>query len=679
MTTPTWTNPIVKWIDYRLPVFTFTQHHLIEYPTPKNLNYWWNFGSLAGIMLVILIATGIFLAMYYTPHVDYAFDSVERIMRDVNYGWLLRYLHMNGGSLFFVAVYIHMFRGLYYGSYKAPREILWMIGVLILFTMMATAFMGYVLPWGQMSFWAATVITSLFTAVPFIGEAIVNWLWGGFAVGNATLNRFFSLHYLLPFVIFALVFLHLWALHVHKSNNPVGVDVKGPQDTIPFHPYYTIKDSFGLGVLMLVYLAFVFFAPNFFLEPDNYIEANPLQTPPHIVPEWYLMPFYAILRAFTPGLPLDSGQGSRRHRHVRLDRHPFLPALARYLEGAQRPFPAHLQAGLLALFRRLLHPRLGGGQPARCPLHGDGVVAHHWATGHRLLLPPFPRRDAGSRNRGENPSGARQHQRRGDRGRRPGQGGDVMRGRVLGAALALALALATGAASAAEAPKPSAQDWSFDGIFGTYDWGALRRGVQIYNEVCASCHSLKLVAYRNLGDIGFGADEVKAIAADFEVTDGPNEDGDMFTRPARPADRFAAPFENVQAARAANNGALPPDLSVITKARKGGADYIYAILAGYLEEPPAGVELADGMSYNEYFPGQQIAMPSPLGEDAVAYADGTKATTAQMSKDVTTFLVWAAEPAMEERKRLGVKVMLFLIVLTALLYALKRKIWSDLH
>ena len=299
MTTPTWTNPIVKWIDYRLPVFTFTQHHLIEYPTPKNLNYWWNFGSLAGIMLVILIATGIFLAMYYTPHVDYAFDSVERIMRDVNYGWLLRYLHMNGGSLFFVAVYIHMFRGLYYGSYKAPREILWMIGVLILFTMMATAFMGYVLPWGQMSFWAATVITSLFTAVPFIGEAIVNWLWGGFAVGNATLNRFFSLHYLLPFVIFALVFLHLWALHVHKSNNPVGVDVKGPQDTIPFHPYYTIKDSFGLSVLMLVYLAFVFFAPNFFLEPDNYIEANPLQTPPHIVPEWYLMPFYAILRAFT--------------------------------------------------------------------------------------------------------------------------------------------------------------------------------------------------------------------------------------------------------------------------------------------------------------------------------------------------------------------------------------------
>ena len=299
MTTPTWTNPIVKWIDYRLPVFTFTQHHLVEYPTPKNLNYWWNFGSLAGVMLVIMIATGIFLAMSYTPHVDHAFDSVERIMRDVNYGWLLRYLHMNGGSIFFIAVYVHVFRGIYYGSYKAPREILWMIGVLILFAMMATAFTGYVLPWGQMSFWAATVITNLFTAVPLVGEAIVNWLWGGFAVGNPTLNRFFSFHYLLPFIIFALVFVHLWALHVHKSNNPIGVDMQGPQDSIPFHPYYTIKDAFGLGILLLVYLSFVFFAPNFFLEPDNYIEANPLQTPPHIVPEWYLMPFYAILRAFT--------------------------------------------------------------------------------------------------------------------------------------------------------------------------------------------------------------------------------------------------------------------------------------------------------------------------------------------------------------------------------------------
>jgi len=288
---------VVKWVDYRLPIFTFMNQELTEYPTPRNLSYWWNFGSLAGIALVIMIATGIMLAMQYTPHVDYAFDSVERIMRDVNSGWLLRYLHSNGGSFFFIVVYIHILRGLYYGSYKAPRELLWILGVILLILMMATAFMGYVLPWGQMSFWAATVITNMFSAVPIVGEAIVTWLWGGFSIDNPTLNRFYALHYLLPFVIIAVVFLHLWALHRFGSNNPLGIDAKGPQDKIPFHPYYTIKDSFGLAVFLMVYLGFVFFAPNFMGEPDNYIPANPLNTPAHIVPEWYFLPYYAILRA----------------------------------------------------------------------------------------------------------------------------------------------------------------------------------------------------------------------------------------------------------------------------------------------------------------------------------------------------------------------------------------------
>jgi ubiquinol-cytochrome c reductase cytochrome b/c1 subunit len=299
MAAPLLENPIVKWIDYRLPVFTFMNHELNEYPTPKNLNYWWNFGSLAGIILVIMISTGIVLAMHYTPHVNYAFDSVERIMRDVNYGWLLRYLHMNGGSAFFIIVYIHLFRGMYYGSYKSPRELLWMLGVVILLCMMATAFLGYVLPWGQMSFWGATVITNLFSAIPIIGDSIVAWLWGGFSVDNPTLNRFFSLHYLMPFVIVGVVVMHIVALHQHGSGNPVGIDTKGPQDSIPFHPYYTIKDLFGLGVFLIIYVGFVCFAPNFFGEPDNYIEANALSTPAHIVPEWYFLPFYAILRAFT--------------------------------------------------------------------------------------------------------------------------------------------------------------------------------------------------------------------------------------------------------------------------------------------------------------------------------------------------------------------------------------------
>ncbi len=293
-------NPVVRWIEYRLPVFSFIDDSVGSgYPTPRNLSYWWNFGSLAGMVLVVMIVSGIVLAMHYTAHVDYAFESIERIMRDVNYGWLIRYIHSNGGSFFFIAVYIHLFRGMYYGSYKYPRELLWILGVFILLAMMMTAFMGYVLVWGQMSFWAATVITNLFSAVPWIGEEIVTWLWGGFSVDNPTLNRFFSLHYLMPFVIFALVFVHLWALHEHKSNNPIGVEIKGEQDTIPFHPYYTVKDLFGMGVFMIVFVFFVFFAPNFFAEPDNYIKADPLVTPAHIVPEWYFLPYYAILRAFT--------------------------------------------------------------------------------------------------------------------------------------------------------------------------------------------------------------------------------------------------------------------------------------------------------------------------------------------------------------------------------------------
>ncbi|RMD64820.1 MAG: cytochrome b [Alphaproteobacteria bacterium] len=293
-------NAIIQWIEYRLPIFSFIDHSVgSKYPAPRNLSYWWNFGSLAGLALVIMIATGIVLAMQYTPHVTMAFDSVERIMRDVNYGWMLRYIHMNGASFFFIVVYIHLFRGLYYGSYKAPRELLWMIGVVILLAMMATAFMGYVLPWGQMSFWAAKVITNLFSAIPLVGETIVTWLWGGFTVGNPTLNRFYALHYLLPFVIVGLVIIHIWALHRFGSNNPLGIDVKGPQDTIPFHPYYTVKDLYGMGVYLIAFAAVVFFAPNSLGEPINYVEANPLVTPAHIVPEWYFLPYYAILRSIT--------------------------------------------------------------------------------------------------------------------------------------------------------------------------------------------------------------------------------------------------------------------------------------------------------------------------------------------------------------------------------------------
>jgi ubiquinol-cytochrome c reductase cytochrome b subunit len=296
-----------RWLDKRLPILRFANDTMITFPTPRNLNIFYAFGAILTFMLAIQIVTGIVLAMHYVPNSQLAFDSVENIMRDVNYGWLLRYMHSNGAAMFFLAVYIHMFRGLYYGSYKAPREVLWILGVLIYVLMMATAFLGYTLPWGQMSFWAATVITNLFSSLDQlshlvsphwnVGTTIAYWLWGDFGVSDATLNRFFALHYLLPFVIAAVVGLHIWALHVPGNNNPLGIDVKGPQDTLPFHPYYTMKDAFYLSLFVILYAVFVFYAPNALGHPDNYTPANPLVTPPDIVPEWYFLPFYAMLRS----------------------------------------------------------------------------------------------------------------------------------------------------------------------------------------------------------------------------------------------------------------------------------------------------------------------------------------------------------------------------------------------
>lgn len=293
----TFTSPVVRWIDQRLPIFSMMRGQVIDFPTPKNLNYFWTFGGILMFCLLAQIVTGVVLAMHYAPNVNLAFESIQLIRRNVNYGNMIQPMHAVGASMFFLAVYIHIGRGLYYGSYKAPREILWMLGVLIYIVMMATAFMGYVLPWGQMSFWGAMVITNLFSAIPWVGDAIVTLLWGGFSVDNPTLNRFFALHYLLPFVLVGLVFLHIWALHVPGNGNPSGVDVQSPKETLPFHPFYTIKDTFAIVVFLIVFMAFVFFAPDYLGHPINYAPANPLFTPPHIVPEWYFLPFYAILRS----------------------------------------------------------------------------------------------------------------------------------------------------------------------------------------------------------------------------------------------------------------------------------------------------------------------------------------------------------------------------------------------
>jgi ubiquinol-cytochrome c reductase cytochrome b subunit len=290
---------IEKWFDSRLPIIRFGADYM-SLPTPKNLNYWWTFGGILALCLVVQIATGVILAMHYVPNTELAFASVERIMRDVNGGDLIRYTHANGASMFFIAVYLHMLRGLYYGSYKAPREMIWIVGCLIFFLMIATAFLGYVLPWGQMSYWGAEVITNLIGAIPLIGEPILIWLRGGPAIDNATLNRFFSLHYLLPFVIAGCVVLHLWALHHAGQNNPVGILIpkdRMAKDTVPFHPYFTVKDGFAIILFLMLFALFVFFMPNALGHADNYIPANPLVTPAHIVPEWYMLPFYAILRA----------------------------------------------------------------------------------------------------------------------------------------------------------------------------------------------------------------------------------------------------------------------------------------------------------------------------------------------------------------------------------------------
>jgi len=391
MTSIQWKNPVVRWVDSRFPVFSWLHHEYNEYPMPRNCNYLWSFGAISMVMLVIMVLTGLFLAMHYTANTTLAFASVERIMRDVNFGWLIRYIHMNGASFFFIAVYIHIFRGLFYGSYKQPREILWMIGVVIMLLMMATAFMGYVLPWGQMSFWGATVITNLFSAVPLVGQAIVTWLWGGFSVDNPTLSRFFALHFVMPFVIFGVVILHVAALHSPGvgSNNPKGIDMKGPQDAVPFNPYMTVKDSFALVVFLLVFAGFTFYVPNYLGHPDNYIPANPLVTPPHIVPEWYFLPFYAILRAINFNiLFIDSKLGGVLAMFGSIavlfllpfiDRHPVRSAKFRPL---YRKFFWILVADVFVL-------GWIGAKPAEQPYVAVGQVATFWYFFHFLVILPW--------------------------------------------------------------------------------------------------------------------------------------------------------------------------------------------------------------------------------------------------------------------------------------------------
>jgi ubiquinol-cytochrome c reductase cytochrome b/c1 subunit len=765
-------NPVIEWVDSRLPIFTMLNKEYGVFPTPRNFTYLWSFGGIAMTMLLIMIVTGITLAMHYDPNTANAFNSVERIMRDVNHGWLIRYLHMNGASFFFIAVFIHMFRGLYYGSYKKPRELLWILGVVIFLLMMATAFMGYVLPWGQMSFWGATVITNLFSAIPLVGDSIVTLLWGGFSVDNPTLNRFFALHYLMPFVIFGVVFIHVWALHVTGSNNPLGIEPKGPQDTLPFHPYYTMKDGFAVVAFLAVYALFTFFMPDSLGHPDNYIEANPLVTPPHIVPEWYFLPFYAILRAITFDLNIYlAGAGAIAgylvyqycwkavpdnfaRKHVVnllvvaaiigapgfilgfLKEVEFLKGVIQYIPFAGVALMPAKLGGVLAMFGSIAmlillpfldrHPVrsaifrpwfkkavitlaivfviLGvcGAKPAEglwVPL--AQVMSLYYFGFFLVLIPLFNNKEPvwklpnsiseavlQSRHHVITllavagllvafiPSNAMAQE----------DAADVATvEEVAPAAENVVIEVAEESHASTDsgdhhaAPELPKVDWSFDGPFGSYDRAALQRGFQVYKQVCAACHSMDRVAYRNLAALGYSEGQIKAIAAEYSFVDGPDDEGEMFDRPGRPSDHFKAPYANQNQAKASNNGALPPDLSLIVKARAGGANYVYGILTGY-EDAPMGEDLASGQYWNKYMAGHKIAMAPPLADGVIAYDNAdTPQTTEQYAKDVATFLTWAAQPEMEVRKQTGTKVLIYLLVFAGLLYAVKRKIWAKIH
>jgi len=383
-------HPFMKWMDERLPLPRLIYNSIGSgYEVPKNLNFLWNFGVAAGLFLMLQVITGIVLVMHYAGDIKLAFDSVEHIMRDVNYGWLFRYLHSNGASFFFIVIYIHFLRGLYYGSYKPPREMVWILGVMIFLVMMATAFMGYVLPWGQMSRWGAVVITGLFSAIPLIGETVQTWLVGGPSIDGYTLTRFFSLHYLLPFAIIGLVILHIWALHLPGSGNPTGVEVKSKEDTIPFHPYYTAKDGFGIGLILIAFSVLVFFDPDRLGHPDNYIPANAMATPAHIVPEWYFWPFYAILRAFTLdflGIPAKLWGVMAMFASILI--WFFLPWLDRSPTRSARYRPTYRFLFWL-LIVDLLILALCGSAPAEEPWVRISQIASAWYFLHFMILVPL--------------------------------------------------------------------------------------------------------------------------------------------------------------------------------------------------------------------------------------------------------------------------------------------------
>jgi len=547
---------------------------------------------------------------------------------------------------------------------------------------MATGFMGYVLPWGQMSFWGATVITNLFSAFPYVGDSIVTLLWGGYSVGNPTLNRFFSLHYLLPFLIAGVVVLHVWALHVAGQNNPDGLDMKTDKDSVPFTPHATIKDMFGVSVFLLLFAWFIFYMPNYLGDADNYIPANPAQTPAHIVPEWYYLPFYAMLRSIPNKLAGVVVMFSSILILV------FLPWLDTARTRSSKYRPLAKQFFWMFVVVCVVLGYLGAQPPEGIYVILGRILTFCYFAYFLIVLPLL--------SRIETPRPM------------PNSIADAVLAKGGKIAAALVAMIVAGSvlvggpqnARAEEQETPPSVKWSFAGPFGTFDRGSLQRGLKVYKEVCSNCHSLSYIAFRNLADPGgpgYSEAQVAGLASEYKIKDGPNDQGEMFERPGRPADYFPSPFPNEQAARAANGGAAPPDLSLITKARsyergfprfifdfftqfqEQGPNYVDAILQGFEDKAPAGVTIPAGSYYNKYFPGHSIKMPKPLSDGQVTFDDGAPATVAQYSHDVTTFLMWAAEPKMEARKKLGAQVFVVLIIFAILMFFTKKRVWADAH
>jgi len=639
-------NPL-QWFDDRLPIFSFINDHLGKgYLAPKNLNYMWNFGSLAGIALVIQILTGLFLAMYYKADVALAFDSVQYIMREVPMGWLIRNLHVVGASFFFIVVYAHIARALYYGSYKSPREVLWWFGIIIYLIMMGTAFLGYVLPYGKMSLAGAQVITNLLTVIPFVGDELLAWVMGGPSIDNAALGRFYVLHFLLPFLIVGLVVIHIWALHMHKSNNPEGIPITKKEDTVPFHPYYTAKDAFGLGVYLFILCAFVFFAPEFFSHSINYVNADPLSTPDHIVPEWYFLPFYAILRAIPSK---EIGVIAMLAAILILF---ILPWLDRSKVRSAKYRPIYRQLFWIFIVNALVLGWVGGKNP-----EGIYVLISRFATviyfAFFLVLPLVAKIE-------KTPV-------------LPTDLSHLKKHLWLFAVLLSGLGMA-GTASAAGAVHVDKQDWGFNKLNAEWDKDQLYRGYKVATQVCMACHGFKYVSHRTLVESGgFTEAEAKILAAELDL---------------QLNDVLLSGLDDESAQEL--YGKKVPDLSLMNKARDAGADYTYAITSGYVDEEsaegkkeiakyfPEGVP--EGAYYNRYYPGHAIAMPNPLtGDDLVEYHDKTPATIEQMARDVTYFMQFTAEPERVNRHKMGFYVMLYLFIFVVLSYLTKKAVWRDVH